>query len=222
MGDQWNIYNYGPAGTDRVEKIVLMLHGVGSNGQDLIGLAPVMAPSLPGVLFLSPDAPQSYDMAPVFMPSGYQWFSLQTRIPEFLQDGAAAAWPVLDELIGRVLDHHGLRESDLALLGFSQGTMMSLYALMHGNRDLAGVLGYSGMMLGGDVAASAHKPPVCLIHGMADDVVPFIAMEDAAARLREGGFDIDTLAVPGMGHSIDQSGIERGISFLRRVLDREG
>ncbi|HEY8189746.1 MAG TPA: phospholipase, partial [Micavibrio sp.] len=139
-------YAFGPASGGKPEKIVLMLHGVGSNGQDLIGLAPHLAQALPNVVFVSPDAPQPYDMAPF----GFQWFSLQNRDPAAMLRGIEAAMPVLNRYIDGVLEEFGLRDSDLALLGFSQGTMMSLYAGPRRAGKIAGVLGYSGLLPGAE------------------------------------------------------------------------
>lgn len=211
--NNWNIYSFGPASGQAPQKIVLMMHGVGSNGQDLIGLAPYLGRDLPDVLFLSPDAPQSYDMAPG-MDGMHQWFSLQTREPEALKQGARETLGVLDTLIENILTQTGLEYSDLAILGFSQGTMMGLYTALHSEKPIAGVLGYSGMLL--DIGP--RRIPVCLIHGEADDVVAVGAYHDAMEALREHQFDVDGLAIPNLTHSIDEAGIEKGAAFLKRVL----
>ena len=117
-------YAFGPAAGGEPEKIVLMLHGVGSNGKDLIGLAPYLARDLPNVLFLSPDAPHQYDMAPF----GRQWFSLRDYTQPAMLEGIRETEPLLNRYIDDILAEHDLDDLDLALLGFSQGTMMSLYA----------------------------------------------------------------------------------------------
>lgn len=217
---RWNAYSFGPASGGEPKKIVLMMHGVGSNGQDLISLAPVLAQSMPDTLFVSPDAPQHYDMAPPYAPSGYQWFSLQSRIPEFMYEEAENTYPAFSDFIDNLLKQYGLSDGDLALLGFSQGTMMALFAAMHRPRPIAGVLGYSGMLLEGEdkVPAPQQKFPICLIHGEDDDVVPIDAYRDAVGKLKNSGFDVDGLSVPGIDHTIDPSGIERGASFLQKIL----
>jgi phospholipase/carboxylesterase len=158
-------YAFGPASGKAPRKVVVMLHGLGSNGEDLIGLAPILAQQLPDVLFLSPDAPQDYDMAPPGF--GYQWFSLQSFDAESMLAGARVAGPQLNAYLDSVLERTGLDDSDLALLGFSQGTMMSLYAAPRRERPIAGILGYSGSLLGGEEmgASSIQKCPVCLVHG---------------------------------------------------------
>jgi phospholipase/carboxylesterase len=211
-------YAFGPASGGTPRKIVLMLHGLGSNGQDLMGLAPLLAQHVPDALFLSPDAPQAYDMAPPGF--GFQWFSLQSYEPEFMFDGATATLPSLNTYIDHVLADTGLKESDLVLLGFSQGTMMSLFAACRRSAPVAGVLGYSGALLETDSSAMAamQKFPVCLIHGAADDVVPLARFHAAKTGLETAGYEVDSLIIPDLPHSIDESGIRHGAAFLQRVL----
>lgn len=212
----WNTYKAEPANGKKAEKIVLMLHGVGSNGQDLIGLAPYLGAAIPNAVFLSPDAPHAYDMAPF----GRQWFSLREYTAEAMLDGIRATVPLLNDYIDDVLAEYGLDDSDLALLGFSQGTMMSLYAAPRRKKPLAGVLGYSGALLGGEELAESHihKIPVCLIHGEDDPVLPLSRYHDAKKALETAGFIVDGHSVPGLPHSIDESGIRAGISFLQKIF----
>ena len=193
-----------------------MLHGVGSNGQDLIGLAPYLSPPLPDVLFLSPDAPHPYDMAPF----GRQWFSLREYTPAAMLAGITETAPLLNAYIDDILAEHGLEDSDLALLGFSQGTMMSLYAAPRRAKPIAGILGYSGALLGGEElgSPSIHKIPVCLIHGEADSVLPVNRYQDAKRQLENAGFTVEGMTVPGLPHSIDETGIRKGADFLKRIF----
>ena len=209
-------YTYGPASGSDPKKIVLMLHGVGSNGQDLIGLAPYLASSLPNTVFVSADAPEAYDMAPM----GFQWFSLQNYVPEFLVGGMDKALPVVNEYIDRLLSHYSLQESDLALLGFSQGTMMALHIAPRRKKPLAGVLGYSGMLLNGEALKEdgMNKVPVCLVHGEADDVVPVAGFPEAKRHLESAGFPFEGETIPGLAHSIDDRGMELGAQFLQKIL----
>lgn len=213
---EWNTYNFGPASGGKPAKIVLMLHGVGSNGQDLIGLAPYMARALPDVAFLSPDAPHPYDMAPF----GRQWFSLQEYTEAAMLAGIKKTVPLLNAYIDEILAEFGLKDSDLALLGFSQGTMMSLYTAPRRAKKIAGVLGYSGALLGGEELAGANiqKLPVCLIHGEEDPVLPLERYHDAKQQLENSGFIVSGHTVPGLPHSIDDSGIQTGIAFLQEIF----
>lgn len=210
-------YAFGPAQDEKPRKIVLMLHGYGSNGQDLIGLAPHLARELPGVLFLSPDAPEPFEGAPEF---GYQWFSLRSFNADYMLEGARAAAPVLNAYIDALLAQTGLTESDLVLLGFSQGTMMSLYAGPRRPNAIAGILGYSGALLAAEemVDPALHRVPVCLIHGEADDVVPVSMYRDARRALEQAQYPVEGITIPGLPHSIDESGIARGVAFLQKIL----
>lgn len=196
-------------------KIVLLLHGLGSNAEDLIALAPMMAPEIPDALFLSVDAPYPCDMAPF----GYQWFSLQDRAPARILTELRRVRPLLEGYIHDVLNKYGLKNKDLALGGFSQGTMTSLYTALYAEEAYAGVLGYSGALFLDADAGALTKLPVCLIHGEADDVVPFHSMELAATALKAQNFDIETLACPRLGHSIDEKGLKKGTEFLARILE---
>ena len=210
-------YAFGPAQDEKPRKIVLMLHGYGSNGQDLIGLAPHLAQELPGVLFLSPDAPQPFEGGPGF---GYQWFSLRSFDADYMLEGARGAAPVLDAYIDALLAQTGLAESDLALLGFSQGTMMSLYAGPCRPNPVAGILGYSGALLAAEEMSgpALHRVPGCLIHGEADDVVPVSMYHDARRALEQAHYPVEGMTVPGLPHSIDEGGIAYGAAFLQKIF----
>jgi phospholipase/carboxylesterase len=205
-----------PVSGGKPKKIVLLLHGVGADGNDLIGLAPVWAQLLPDAEFVSPNAPFPCDMAPY----GYQWFSLQDRSPEAILAGVRATAPILDAYIDDLLSSRGLDEKDLALVGFSQGTMMSLYVGLRRANQLAGILGYSGRLIAPELLAGElrSRPPVLLVHGTHDPMVPFESLAHAETALKTAGVPVETLACPGIEHSIDPEGLQRGGAFLQRVL----
>lgn len=209
-------YTHSPKSGKKPESMAILLHGLGSNGQDLISLAPYWAAALPDTVFVSPDAPFPCDMAPY----GYQWFSLQNWSVENMLNGAAKALPILNAYIDDMLQKYGLSDDKVALVGFSQGTMMSLYAGPRRAKKIAGILGYSGALIGGEGLADAgiHKIPVHLIHGDADQVVPVQAYELAKAALVAGGFAVTGNITSGLAHSIDEEGIESGAEFLQRIL----
>lgn len=199
-----------------VQRIVVLLHGVGADGQDLIDLAPMLQPYLPGTAFYAPDAPEPCDMAPF----GRQWFSLQDRRPAAMLAGIRRSAPILDAYLDELLARHGLPAARLALLGFSQGTMMSLHVAPRRAEAIAGVLGFSGALLGPELLATEarSRPPVLLVHGDADDIVPVAALAMAVAGLKQAGFEVDGIVRPGLPHSIDPYGIEAGGRFLARCL----
>lgn len=207
---------FGPAGGGEPEALVVMLHGVGADGNDLIGIAPMWAQSLPTVAFVAPNAPEPCDMAPY----GYQWFSLQDRRPAAMLAGVQAAAPIVSAFIDRELERHGLGPDKLALVGFSQGTMTALYTAPRRPAPVAGVLGFSGALIGAETLAAeaTARPPVMLVHGTADPVVPFQAMASAEQGLTSAGIPVETFASPGLGHSIDQDGLRLGVGFLKHVL----
>lgn len=196
--------------------LVVMLHGVGADGNDLIGIAPMWAPMLPGVAFVSPNAPEPCDMAPY----GYQWFSLQDRRPAAMLAGVETAAQALDAFLDRELERHGLGPDKLALVGFSQGTMMSLYVAPRRTAEIAGVVGYSGRLVAPERLASeaVSRPPVLLVHGDSDEVVPFESMAKAEQGLSAADFTVTTLARPRLGHGIDMAGLQHGGAFLKAAF----
>jgi len=205
-----------------VKRIVVMLHGVGSNGDDLYGLTPLFADVLPDTLIFSPNGIQPYDMAPPEF-GGYQWFSLASRSPHHLLQGAADAASFVNPGLDELLRMHNLTDADLALVGFSQGTMTSLYCALHRANPIAGVVGFSGALIGADVHPHQYtaRPPVCLIHGEEDMVVPFAALEHAHTTLSNAGVPVQAYARPMLAHSIDMEGIEIARRFLTGIFGLE-
>ncbi len=197
-------------------KLVVLLHGVGANGDDLIDLAQSWAPALPDAEFLAPNAPFPCDMAPF----GYQWFSLRDPTLERMLDGVRAAAPILDAYLDDSLQSRGLTDADLALVGFSQGTMMSLHVAPRRPAACAGVLGYSGVLLAPVLLLDelVSKPDMLLIHGDADQVVEPAALPLAEKALKTAGFNVSAVMRPGLGHGIDPEGIVLGGRFLTERL----
>ena len=171
-----------PADGAAARQLVVLLHGLGADGNDLIGLGSTLAPFLPGAAFAAPNAPEPCDMA----PSGYQWFSLAADAETGRSAGVRRAAPALDRFIDEELARSGVDDGRLALVGFSQGTMMALHVGLRRARPCAGIVGYSGALV--DPAnlkdEARAKPPVLLVHGADDDLIPAEAL--FAGRRRAG------------------------------------
>lgn len=204
-----------PQGGGAADSIVVLLHGYGADGNDLIGLAPHLAQALPGTLFISPDAP-----FPCEMGFGRQWFAFQNQTPAQIMAGAKAAAGILNEFLDGLLRRFSLADGRMALVGFSQGTMMALDVASKRAAPFAGVVGFSGRLLDDGTWANGVtvRPPVLLVHGDADPLVPVASLDQAAAALKGAGFAVETLLRPGLAHGIDPEGIAAASAFLQRVL----
>jgi phospholipase/carboxylesterase len=205
-----------PADGRPPRQLVVLLHGLGADGQDLIGIAPLLAQAAPGAAFIAPNAPFACDMAPY----GYQWFSVLDRSPQRILDGVQIAAPILDRFLDAELGRHGLSYSHLALVGFSQGTMMSLHTGLRRPCAPAAIVGFSGRLVAPNRLAAeiTARPPVLLVHGDSDPVVPPASMPEAETMLRACGVPVETHTRPGLGHGIDEEGIALAKAFLARHL----
>ena len=174
-----------PVAAGQPRRLVILLHGLGADGNDLIGLQQYWGRLVPDAEFVSPNAPFPCEMAPY----GYQWFSVRDRSPLAVLAGVRAAAPSLDGFIDDALQKRGLEERDAVLIGFSQGTMMALYVGLRRARPLAGILGYSGRLIAPDLLAGElrSRPPVLLVHGTEDPMVPFESLAAAEAALKTAG-----------------------------------
>lgn len=209
--------SHSPASGGKPGRLVILLHGLGADGNDLIGLAPYWARLLPTAEFLSPNAPFPCDMAPY----GYQWYSSQDRSPGASLAGVRAAAPILDAFIDDALAKRGLKESDLALVGFSQGTVMSLYVGFRREKPVAGIVGFSGRLLAPELLTGElrSRPSTLLVHGTEDPLVPYSALAEAETALKAAGVSVETVTAIGVGHSIDEEGLRRGGLFLAEALN---
>lgn len=198
------------------KSLVVLLHGYGSNGADLISLAPYWAKQLPHTQFVAPNAPEPVPMA----PGGFQWFALTQLEPALMEQSARAAAAPLQRFLDRELERFSLPPERLALVGFSQGTMMALHVGVRRTRGPAAVVGFSGALVGaGRLAAEkTSAPPVLLVHGDRDDRIPLGAMFDAAEQLAESGVPSVWHVSYGVPHSIGPDGAERAGRFLQQHL----
>ena len=191
-------------------QLVVLCHGYGSDGNDLIGLAPHWRNYLPHAAFVAPNGAQRHPMG-----SGYQWFPLSRIDPDEALRGTEAAAPILDQFIDSELNRMGLSGDKLALVGFSQGTMMSLYVGLRRTPAPAAIVGFSGLLAGADtIPATRSPPPVLLVHGDADQVVPPQALFMAANALASHGIPVQWHLSKGLAHGIDPIGLALAGRFL--------
>ncbi len=207
---------FAPSSGGAPGQLVILLHGIGADGNDLIGLARRWAEFLPEAEFLSPHAPFPCEMA----PAGRQWFGLTDLNPEAVLEGARRCAPILDAFLDTELEKRDLSDDRLALVGFSQGTMMSLFVGLRRKKPCAAILGYSGMLVGPETLESeiAARPPVMLIHGAADLVMPVLFLPAAGETLKRCAVSVEIHVRPGLGHGIDEEGIALGGRFLEKAL----
>jgi phospholipase/carboxylesterase len=196
--------------------LVILIHGYGSNGDDLISLARMIQPALPDAAFVAPNAPSQIPR----MAAAHQWWPIETFSMAERAAGAAAAAPALDAFITHALEEADLPSDRLLLVGFSQGTMMALHVGLRRPEPIAGIVGISGMLVAPELlrAEMRSRPPVLLIHGTEDDVVPFRSMELASTALTASGVTVETHVSPGVGHSVGQDGLAAATAFAVRVL----
>ncbi len=212
-----------PASGERAKQLIVFAHGYGSNGEDLIGLAPYWQGLLPDAAFVSPNAPQICPGA----PGGYQWWDIATARGDRLA-GVRTAAPVLDAFIDSQLAHYGLADDKLVLIGFSQGTMMALHVALRRPQPLAAVVGYSGIYVtpesadGPDKARAEirSKPPVLLVHGAQDDLIPAQALFLSANLLAAAEVPVQWHLSPGVAHGIDGEGLRQGGEFLASAFSK--
>lgn len=205
-----------PARGGKPDTLVILLHGYGSNGADLISLAPYWAKALPGAAFVAPNG-----IAPLpEAPGGYQWFPIARIDPHLMEQGVRQAAQSVDAFVSRELEKYGLDPSRLVLVGFSQGTMMALHVGLRREQPVAGILGFSGMLTGAQRLKDEmkSKPPVLLVHGDQDPMVPIGAMFEAAEGLAAAGHGAQWHVSYGIPHSIGPDGLDLGGAFLEAVL----
>ncbi|MBL0318333.1 MAG: dienelactone hydrolase family protein [Alphaproteobacteria bacterium] len=206
-----------PASGNSPKQLIVFLHGIGADKSDLFPLADELAPFLPDAHFVSYDAPFPYDLAPY----GRQWFSLQDRSAESLKAGAAIASVTLKAAIESKLKELTLTFDEVAMIGFSQGGMVALYCSLRWEEGCKGVVSYSGALIdpAGLKDEIQSKPEVCLIHGEADVVVPFIAFEEAYQALQNLDVPVLAYSQQDLGHGIDPAGLQIGAAFLQHTFD---
>lgn len=208
-----------PANGQAPDSAVVLLHGYGSDGHDLIGLAPHWQGLLPGALFVSPHAPEPAAMTGF----GHQWFAIDWSGDRLAsrQTGVMQARPVLTEFLNDLWSQTGVTPERTLLVGFSQGAMMALHVGLSLPEDQTpmGIIGFSGALLPPDgfEGPGLARPPICLVHGDSDDVVNPQNSEDANRLLNQAGLDVHYHVSPGTAHGIAPDGLAIATEFIERV-----
>ncbi|MCG6110693.1 MAG: alpha/beta fold hydrolase [Paracoccus sp.] len=206
-------------GPEKAGSVVVFLHGYGADGTDLLGLSEPLAQHLPTTAFYAPDAPEPCRNNPM----GYQWFPIpwldgSSEVDARISMGQSVA--ALNEFLDTVLAAEALTADRMVLVGFSQGTMMALQVAPRRDDAVAGVVGFSGRLLSPETLATEARvhPPVLLIHGDQDEVVPFDDMAVAGQALQGAGFTVYGHVMEGTGHGISPDGLSVALAFLKEHL----
>ncbi|SEP55501.1 alpha/beta hydrolase [Thalassovita taeanensis] len=209
----------GPKSGD-THSVVVLLHGYGANGADLLGLADPLGDHLPDTLFVAPDAPENCAGS----PAGFQWFPIpwiDGSSEEEAERGMRAAIEDLNAFLDALLVDEDLLPEQMVLLGFSQGTMMSLHVAPRREDEIAGIVAFSGRLLSPEALKdeAVSRPPILLVHGDQDDVVPVQSLPEAAEALQEAGFkEVYAHIMKGTAHGIAPDGLSVALAFMRDKL----
>ncbi|MBL4805888.1 MAG: prolyl oligopeptidase family serine peptidase [Rhodobacteraceae bacterium] len=196
--------------------MMIFLHGYGADGKDLLGLADPLGEHLPDTVFVAPNAPDRCTGNPM----GFQWFPipwLDGSSEEAAEQGLLTASQTLNDWLDETLKTEGVSAANTIIFGFSQGTMITLHVCPQRAEPFAGLVGFSGRLLHPEQLADAvSKPPILLVHGDMDDVVPPSSMPEAADALTAAGFQVYTHVSQGTGHGIAQDGLGVTLQFARQ------
>jgi len=201
------------------DSLVVFLHGYGADGADLLNLADSLKIHLPNTIFMSPDAPNKSTMNPF----GYEWFPIPRLDGSSLENakkGRDEATKELNLFLNEIKENTGIPFERIFLFGFSQGCMMSLHLAPRKNEKIAGVIGIAGMLMQPELLEkeAVQKPPILLVHGDKDDVVPYEELNISADTLVKANFEVYTLTSKGAGHSITEDGLRAALQFIKNIL----
>lgn len=193
--------------------LVILLHGVGSSGADTLGLRQALSSALPETKFVAPDAPGRFS-------GGYQWFCVTGVTEENRPVRVAAARPSFDAILSDIIGREGFaaRLDRVALVGFSQGSIMALDAIASGRWPVAGVVAFSGRLASPEPLEPARNSRLLLVHGTQDQIMPVDQAIAAEAKLLAAGIAVTSIIQPGLGHSISPEGIAKAAEFLGDLL----
>ncbi len=198
------------------DRLIVLLHGWGADGSDLIDMSPHLTARFPGAIICAPDGPEPCSANPM----GKQWFDLGVDAT-LIDEGPSRAFPGLQKLLEALMEQFAIAPGRVVLAGFSQGGMMALYGGVRTTEPFGAVISIAGALLAPGQMAQAMtvRPPVLLIHGKDDQVVPFQAMDMAKAILETNKVTVETLACEGVGHGISGEGLARMMDFIAAKLD---
>jgi phospholipase/carboxylesterase len=202
------------------KKLIIFLHGVGSNSSDLMSLVPFLEDDLNDVSFISPNGIEKFDSASFETEYSRQWFSLKNSEPKIVHKLLDKNINIISDLIKTEQNKLGFANKDTILVGFSQGSMVALYLNFITNDPFLAVVAFSGIVVEPEKLLNT-KTPICLIHGMSDDIIPFVVMEQASKFLLEHNIVHETYAIPNLAHSIDLSGLKFMIKFLKSLDEKK-
>lgn len=206
-----------PRSGNSPKKLVFLFHGIGANGRNLIDIASVMNRFIPDTHFISPNAPHDYDSG----MGGYQWFSRQDRSIDKAVEGLKNTEDLIEEFTNHHLNRFELTDKDLAVIGFSQGTMVALHNFLRRSNPVAMIAGFSGALLGGSELLRREiksKPPVLLLHGTDDDMLTIDYMYSAEKTLNDCGVPVEAIEYPNLAHSIGKEGFDYAVEKIKQAF----
>ena len=196
------------------KKLAILLHGVGSNAEDLAMIIPYMQESLPDFSFISLNGPQKYDLAAF----GYQWFSFQSRELEDLEREVGKTLPAVLDFIEEKLQELSLGFEDLFLIGFSQGAMLATHIATSFNKKLGGIIAFAGTIIPRSSFEGNTKTPICFIYGTEDEILSLERLRNSTEMLKQIGFNVESNEIADLGHSIDLKSIAFANNFILKLL----
>ena len=213
-------YKTAPAKSGNADSLIIFLHGYGADGADLLSLSTPLSQHLPNTAFAAPDAPDRSTMNPM----GFEWFPIpwiDGSSEEEAKEGLLSSSAMLNDWLVRIGREFNLSSERIVLIGFSQGTMMALHVGPRSESKFAGIVGFSGRLLEPEALANEVKsrPPILLIHGDMDDVVPASSMPQAAEALDKAGFKVGTYVAEGTAHGISPDGLSVALGFIHDLLN---
>ena len=198
---------------NKIENLIIFIHGYGANGQDLISLEKHFQNALPNLHAISPNAPHQTN----FYPNSYYWFELASFDQEYLQQQLNNTIPILEKFIENILKKHNLAKENLTLCGFSQGSLLAITYALSQKEPLKSVLSFSGGALSNIINKTQNQTPICLIHGQDDEILPKEYSLQTYKNLKTINHPVKLKLIENLGHNIDNQGINFAINFIKNL-----